>query len=325
MIGLFRTLNPVNLLVLGILSILLRLGIILNPPTNLDFSIFESYASVLFNLPAGNLFDVRTNLLLALIITLVQAVLFNRVINEYNLLGKQSFLPALMYVTCSSLLVHFLVLTPALICNFLVIWILDKFLSVHRKESAQATMFDLGMMVAVGALIYLPFIAMMLLLWICLIIFRPFNWREWLAGVIGFITIYFFIAVAYYWTDSIEKLRDFEVPLAIEFKLFQINIYNYLVLIPLLLILFLSVISLQQRLYRSYVHIRKSFLLLFFMLIFMLLSFFITSKYQVHHFLLAIPAASVFMGYYFMSAGKKWFYESLYLILVGFIIYFQFA
>jgi hypothetical protein len=186
-------------------------------------------------------------------------------------------------------------------------------------------MFDLGMIIAVGALIYLPFAAMMFLLWICLIIFRAFNWREWTVGIIGFITVYFFIAVAYYWTDSFEELRNFKVPLAIDFKLFRINIYNYLVFIPLLLILFLSVISLQQKLYRSYVHIRKSYLMIFFMFVFALLSFFITSKYQVYHFLLAVPATAVFMGFYFISATKRWLYESLYLILVGCIIYFQFV
>ena len=325
MISLFRTLNLINLLLLGIIAVVLRLGILLNPPQSLDFSIFESYASVLFNLPTENLFAVETNLYLALILSVVQAIIFNRIVNEYNLLGKQSFLPALMYVTCSSLLVHFLVLTPVLLCNFLVIWMLDKFLSIHRKESAQGTMFDLGMIIGVGALIYLPFISMMLLLWICLIIFRPFNWREWIAGLIGLATVYFFIAVAYYWTDSFEELKNFKVPLAIEFKLFNIDIYNYLVLIPLVVILFLSVISIQQKLYRSYVHIRKAFLMLFFIFIFSLLSFFITSKYQVYHFLLAVPAASVFMAFYFMSSNKRWFYESLYLILVGCIIYFQFA
>ena len=324
MISLFRRLNPVNILVLGILAVVLRLGIFLNPPESLNFSIFESYASVLFNLPRDPLFNVESNIFLALIITLIQAFLFNKVVNEYNLLGKPTFLPALMYVTCSSLLMHFLVLTPALICNFLVIWMLYKFLSVHRTESAQATMFDLGMIVGVGALIYLPFISMMLLLWICLLIFRPFNWREWVAGLIGFATVYFFIAVAYYLTDSFDELRNFKVPLAIQFRLFQVNIYNYLVLIPLLLIMLLSVFALQQKLYRSYVHIRKSYLLLFFMLIFSILSFFITSKYQVYHFLLAIPPAAVFMSFYFISAARRWFYESMYLILVGFIIYFQF-
>jgi len=325
MINLFRRLNPINVLVLVIVAIILRLGILLNPPQHLGFSALETHASVLFDLSTENFFSVQGNLLVALVITLIQAILFNRVVTNHNLLGKPSFLPALMYITGSGLLVHFLVLTPALLCNFLMIWMLDKFLSVHRKASAQASMFDLGTIIALGTLIYLPFIGMMMLLWICLIIFRPFNWREWIAGIIGFLTIYFFIAVAYYWTDSFDDFRDLQMPLVIEFKRFKINIYNYLVVIPLLLIMFLSVISLQQKFYRSNVHVRKSYLLLFFILVFSFLSFFITSRYQIYHFLLAVPAASVFMGYYFTYAAKRWFYESLYLILAGFIIYFQWA
>ena len=324
MISLFRRLSPVNILLLCIIAVILRAGILLNPPDKLDFKVFEVYLSVLLNIQSNNLFSVEANLFFSILLTLLQALLFNRIVNEYNLLGKPSFLPALMYVTGSSLLMHFLVLTPVLICNFLVIWMLSKFLSIHRKESALSTMFDLGMIIAVGTLIYLPFVVMMLILWISLIIFRAFNWREWIAGILGLATVYFFVAVAYYWTDSFEKLQSFRVPLAIEFKLFPINYYEYLVLIPLLLILFLSIISLQQKLYRSNVHIRKSYLLLFFTFIFSILSFFITSKYQIYHFLLAVPAAAVFMAFYFSHAIKAWFYESLYLMLVGFILYFQF-
>ena len=324
MISLFRRLSPVNILLLCIIAVILRAGILLNPPDKLDFKVFEVYLSVLLNIQSNNLFSVEANLFFSILLTLLQALLFNRIVNEYNLLGKPSFLPALMYVTGSSLLMHFLVLTPVLICNFLVIWMLSKFLSIHRKESALSTMFDLGMIIAVGTLIYLPFVVMMLILWISLIIFRAFNWREWIAGVLGLATVYFFVAVAYYWTDSFEKLQSFRVPLAIEFKLFPINYYEYLVLIPLLLILFLSIISLQQKLYRSNVHIRKSYLLLFFTFIFSILSFFITSRYQIYHFLLAVPAAAVFMAFYFSHAIKAWFYESLYLMLVGFILYFQF-
>ncbi|MBC7915072.1 MAG: beta-carotene 15,15'-monooxygenase, partial [Pyrinomonadaceae bacterium] len=124
---------------------------------------------------------------------------------------------------------------------------------------------------------------------------------------------------------SLSKLENFKVPLATAFpQMFQINIYDYVAIIPVLVILLLSVISLQQKLYRSYVHIRKAYLMLFFIFIFSILSFFILAKHPIYHFLLAIPAASVFMGFYFTSATKAWFYESLYLILVGFIVYFQF-
>jgi len=314
------------LLVLAIIAGILRMGILINPPEKLDFQLLEPYAAVLIRGNMQHLFTAQENILFALVITIIQAILFNSVVNKYSLLSKASFLPALMYVTASSLFVHFLILSPVLICNFLLIWMLDKFLSISRQESAQAIMFDLGMIIATGTLIYFPFALMMILLWVCLMIFRPFNWREWTAGIIGFGTIYFFIGVAYYWTDSLAQLENFTVPLATDLpRLFQINFYDYLSIVPVLVILLLSAFSLQQKLYRSYVHIRKSYLLLFFILIFSILSFFINAEHPLYHFLLCVPAAAIFMGFYFVSATKPWFYESLYLILAGSIIYLQFV
>jgi hypothetical protein len=324
MIRLFKGLNPLILLVLVAIAILLRIGIFVNPPSKLDFALVEPYAAVLINFPAQNLLSIQENIIIALVIILIQAVLFNLVVNNYNLLGKSCYLPALMYVTTSSLLVPFMVLTPALLCNFLLIWMLDKFLSISRQESAQANMYDLGLMIAIGTLIYFPFIVMLILLWISLLIFRPFNWREWIAGLIGFATIYFFIGVAYYWTGSLSDLQNFKVPLATDFpRLFDIKMYDYLVIVPVLVILLLAVFALQQKLYRSYIHIRKSYLLLFFVLLLSLFSFVINAKHPIYHFLMVVPAVAVFMGFYFISATKAWFYESLYLVLAGTIIYFQ--
>lgn len=311
-------------MILALTGGLLRIGILINPPEKLTFSMLEPYAAALIKIPGPDFFTPLENVLLALLISLIQAVLINTVANKYNLLGKQSFLPALMFVTVSSLLVPFLVLSPVLFCNFLFIWMIDRFLSVSRQESAQAVMFDLGMIIATGTLFYFAFASMMILLWMCLMIFRPFNWREWIAGLIGFATIYFFIAVAYYWTDSLALFDNFKVTLATDFtKILQFNIYNYLAIIPVMLILLLSVFSLQRKLYRSNVHIRKSYLFLFLVLMVSMLSFLLVVKHPVTHFLLAVPAASIFMAFYFNSAVKPWFYESLYLLLAVVIIYFQ--
>src|SRR5690606_19950614 len=113
------------------------------------------------------------------------------IINKYNILGKPSYLTALLYVTLASMLTPFLTLSPTIICNFLLIWMIEKFLFIYRRTEINSVMYDLGLIVAVGTLFYFPFIAMFLLLWISLIILRPFNWREWIAGVLGFVTVYF--------------------------------------------------------------------------------------------------------------------------------------
>src|SRR4051812_31637458 len=176
MINQFRKLSPVNLFFLVIISIVLRLGILMHLPEKLNFNFMEPFAWTLINAPSRGLFSPLENVTVATILTLIQAIILNRIINHHNILGKPTFLPALMYVTGSSILMPFLVLNPVIFCNFFILWMIAKFLNIYHKNEARSVMFDLGMIVAAGTLIYFPFIAMMPLLWISLIIFRPFNW-----------------------------------------------------------------------------------------------------------------------------------------------------
>ena len=324
MINQFRSLNPVNLIFLALVAIILRVGVLVKLPEQLSFSLFEPYADILVKVPE-DFFTPFSNVFYAAVIVFIQAVLLNRIVNNYNLLGKPSFIPALMYVTATSLLEPFIVLSPALIANFLIIWMIDKFLSIYRREQVLSVIFDLGMIVAAGALIYSPFVVMLPLVWLALIVFRPFYWREWLAAPLGFITVCFFIGTFYYLKDSLDIFLD-SGPLATTFRTgFKVNLYDYTVLIPLVLILILSFFTLRSKFYRSNVHVRKAYYVLLFLFLFGLLSFYVKSEYSVHHFLLALPAASVFMGHFFASSTRRWFYEGLYILLAVFIIYFQFV
>ncbi|MDF3079050.1 MAG: beta-carotene 15,15-monooxygenase [Sphingobacteriaceae bacterium] len=324
MISLFRRLSPANVVILIVVAILLRIGVFFKLPETLPLSFAEPFSWLLMSTEPLT-FSPFVNVAIAAILVLIQAFIFNAVINEFNLLGKPTQLPALMYVTVSALFAPFLIITPPLICNFLLIWMISKFLSIYRRNDALPVMFDLSMMAAIGSLIYFPFIAMMPLIWLSLLIFRPFNWREWTATLIGFATIYFFLAVYYYWNDSLDKFYTIWLPLANPFVASFTITYGYIVLVPVIIILLLSVFSLQQNFFRSFVHVRKSLQLLFFMLVLALVSFYIKPESRLPHFILGVAPASVFMAYYFLNAKVRWFYESLYLILAGTIIYFQIA
>lgn len=324
MIKQFRSINPLNIILLIGIATLLRVGVLIQLPDQMSFEFMEPFARLLIDEPLENAFSPLANVLMTQIILIIQALIFNRIINYYGLLGKPTFLPALMFVTAGSLLSPFLVLSPALICNFLLLWMIDKFLSIYKRNEVSSVMYDLGMMVAIGTLIYFPFVSMLILTWITLMIFRPFNWREWVAVISGFITIFFFLAVFYFWNDSLDKFYSIWLPLTAKFSPdLRFNLYDSLVLIPVLIILVLGFFQLQLNFFRSVVHLRKSFQLLFFMFLIGLLSFYLKQNLVIYHFLFCIPPAAALMSYYFLYSGKRWFYESLYLILTTSIIYFQ--
>ncbi len=325
MINIFKALNPLNILWLAILLFVLRAGYLFHVPDQLEFSFAEPFSRLLLPVSAHYPFSSAYNVLFAGTLVFAQALLLNYLINHYNLLGKPTFLPALMYIVASGLFGPFLVLSPPLLCNFLVIWMLFKLFSFYKSNDAKSAAYDLGMIAAVGSIIYLPFIYMFLAIWIALILFRPFNWREMVAGIMGYATVFFFLAVFYYLNDSLGQLYDIWKPLGTKFPdSININYYDYLVLIPVIVILLLCFVTLQKNFFKSYVQIRKSFQLLFVIFLITGLSFYVKSPFNLNHFLLCTIPAAVFFSYYFLYARVKWFYETLFLLLLISIIYFQF-
>jgi hypothetical protein len=325
MISVFRTYNPLNVLWLVILLFLLRIGYVYNVPDKMQFTFVEPFARLLVPWAYEYALSPLLNILVAAGLILAQALLFNTLVNQYNLLGKPSFLPALMYVTLSGLFAPFMVLSAPLICNFLLIWMLFKLFNLYKGDDAKSTAYDLGMIVAIGSLIYLPFIYLFLAIWAALVIFKPFNWREWVAGIMGYATIFFFLAVFYYLRGNLAAFYTIWAPLGGGFPVsININYYNYLVLIPVIIIFILGIFKIRQIFFRSYVQTRKSFQLLVVVFIITALSFYVRSHFQLDHFLLCVIPMAVFFSYYFLYANARWFYESLFFLLFAGIIYLQF-
>jgi len=325
MIDIFRRFNPLNIIWLAVLLFILRAGYMLFAPDATPLTLSEPFMRALMPTAYANTLSPTVSVLLAGLVVLLQAVLLNYIINHYNLLGRPSFLPALMYVTLSGLFTPFLVLSPPLLCNFIVIWMLFKLLELYKTEDSKSLAFDLGMLVAVGSLIYLPFTYLLLSIWFAFILFRPFDWREWAASLIGYITIFFFIGVIYYLNDRLPHFHQIWLPLGAKFSVPQVlDKYDFLLLIPVILILLLGTFKLQENFFKSYVLIRKAFQLLFLMVLIGAASFYVRSAFGLSHFLLCVVPVSIFFAYYFLYASKRWMYESLFFLLIASIIYFQF-
>jgi hypothetical protein len=324
MINFFKTLNPFNILWLVVVLSLLRAGYLFNLPGKIDDTFSVPLSKLLLTKSFYFSLSPVVNLLVAAGFVLAQALLLNRLVNHFNLLGKPTFLPALMYVTVTSLFTPFLIVSAPLICNFLLLWMFFKIFGFYKSKDSKAAAFDLGMIVA-GSLIYLPFIYSFILIWAGLVVFKPFNWREWITGIIGYAVIFLFLAVYYYLDNSLPLFGEIWLPLATHFPgNVVINYLNYIVLAPVFLILTLGLVKLQQHFYKSYVHVRRSFQLMIFALILAGLTFYTRAGFQLSHFLLCAVPVAVFLAYYFLHASRRWFYETLYILLLVLIVYFQF-
>lgn len=321
MIKLFRTFHPLSVLPLFAVAILLQAFRWNVSNHELAVSAVQTFCKHLLIHPdVAQTLSFTQSKLIGCLVLFVQAVLFNKVVNDHNLLGKPSFLPALLFVVCTSFADTLGGLSPVLIVNFLLIWLLNQFLICYRKPDARSLIFDMGFMIALATIIYPPMFLFLLIVWVGLLIFRSFNWREWAMSLLGFATVAFFLGFYYYWNGVLWSVGSEWVQVKNDAPF---RALPRLVLFIAFAIGLLALVQLRTNFFRSVVHIRKSFQLLTALLAAVILTANAGFGVQINHYVLASVPVAVLLAYYFMHATKPWVYESLFAALLGTILYFQ--
>jgi len=265
-------------------------------------------------------------IIFAFIMVLFQAFYLESIINSNDLRVKNSHLPSLFYLIIASSMPSFLTLNPVMLANLPLLFTVHLLFSSYRKDEAFSDVFDAGFLVAIASLIYFPAIVFLPMIWIALILLRPFIWREWVISLLGFLVPYIFALSYFFWFDRLgwfvyEKL----------FRLFFVSFlhsaiphayYYYIaIIIPLLIFSLLEHFRLMQT---GQIRIQKYLLLILWFFFFSIGSYLLAPSWSFNHFtLLAIPV-SVFFGNYFLSINRNWIAEILFLLLLATILYGQF-
>lgn len=326
MVQQLRTLNPINLVLLFVLTLVLRVGLFLGMPEAVNSGFFEFFSRILLSFNLDTFLTPFVNISVAVVVVFLQALIFNQVLNNHGILGKSSYLPAATYIIVCSVFTPFLSFTPPLLCNFLILFIFDKILLEYKNSNSVAAMFDLGFVVAIGTLFYFPFVSFLILLWAALLLLKPFYWREWVSVLVGFLTVIFILGVYYYWNDKLLIFLEIWRPLSAKLPIYiNIQVLDYIVLFPIVLCVFLSMYHLNQNFFKSYVLVRKAFQLAICILLIGVVSFYLKPDFRINHFLLCAIPVALSLAYYFVNAKKKWVFETLFFSIISVIIYFQFV
>jgi hypothetical protein len=278
--------------------------------------LYQLVAGLLVNLP-------WLEVVIACLLLVMQAFLLNYIVNENEILSKQTYLPALFYILLMSNNNDMLVLHPLLFANFFMLFAISKLLSSYRKDKAFSQSFDAGILISIATLFYFPYLLFFPLLGVGLIVIRPFNWREWVISFLGVLTPYLFVFTFYFWNDSLDYLfydymfYGFLYPKAV--TVYPSGFYYISGLI--LVILSFSIINIFQGVGMGVQKTKNAIVLLFWFLLFAILAGFIAPESSTKYFSgIAIPAA-VFYANYFANIKKQWWAEFLGLLLILSIIF----
>lgn len=269
-------------------------------------------------LPAGS------GLFLGFVLVTTQAFHLNLILNKHEVLYKQSWLPSLLYLVIAGLMPPFLWMHPLLFVNSIVIFVLDRLFSLYKNPSPLSATFDSAFLLSLSALFYMPAVVLFIFYFLCLIILRPFSWREWMAGIMGMILPFFFAFLYYFLNDKLMSFYERVFISGIKRQIDLSHIFNiqYTLSITLVGIYFvLSLLRLQTNYYKNVTKARLVQQLLILMIPVCLLSVLVSQDELLFRFnTLAIPV-SVYLAYYFLSGKKAWLMELMFLLLVGGWIY----
>lgn len=322
MVTLFKTANPVLLLILIVVGFLLNLNLFLN---DIQLSIETTAPLSKFILQQ---ISFLPNWLLHIIFIgyIVSVGLYlSTVLAKHQLNQKYNFVPALFFVSFFSLINVHCYFSPVFICLPLFIFYLDRLFSTIFSDNNLSNSFEIGFVNGLLCMLYLPFGILIVLSLLAYIYLTNFYWRYWLSIIIGFVAA-ILIAFSFYLLFDIEALFLANLFGGNQSNLFTI-IFNQQFIIQIACLfttLFLMLFFRDDKMFKLTMAYKKSYLML-------LVMFFVFVLLQVRHsqpsyepLLLNFLIGIIFISTFAFQQRNEWLVNSTHVLLILAAIYIQY-
>ncbi len=213
MVGIFKQKNPANALRLLVYALILKFSLFLHPIAPVlhpeDNYLYKLILHALDSFFHGAPICYS---ILSFLILFTQATLFNRICNHNKILPKATYLPGMSYILITSLLRDWNDFSAPLLINSIMIWIWYRMIELYNSPRPGSAIFNIGVFTGIISLLYLPAMIFLLMVLFALVIMRPFRIREWLMGMLGFTSPYYFLFIVLYlsnhwsWKEMLPRI-----------------------------------------------------------------------------------------------------------------------
>lgn len=297
MVFLFRDKSIINIFFLVVLGIGVHLHFFVDaPPVISDFNdgLFSlALKKYLVGLSPTILF------ILYIAVIMVQAIRLNFVLSDLRMFQATNFTAAAAYVLLTGMLTQWCSISPALMANFLLIWLFTKLSRLYNHPSPKTLLFNTGLIVGLAVVCYHPTAILILVVLFALAVVRPFNFAEWVVLLMGILMPYYFLA-------SFLFLRDHLDTFQLYLPYLRLNLPAATWDIPLIVSLSVMVAMLLAGLYcwqvsnkRMVIQIRKNWGVMMVMLLILLPIPFIFLHAGIESGFLSLVPLGAFAGYAF--------------------------
>ncbi|MGI9160143.1 MAG: hypothetical protein ACR2K1_10375 [Saprospiraceae bacterium] len=138
----------------------------------------------------------------AFLLALIQSILVYDLAGRYRLVEPRNWLPSLVCVLIAASLPDFSYLSAPLLAGSLLPLVWGKLFGIYKKAVVISTVFDIGFLLALSALIYPPVLLLTIPAMLGMRSLRSLNMHERLLVVAGIVTPWFLLWTWAFWNDQ---------------------------------------------------------------------------------------------------------------------------
>ncbi len=318
MVSFFKDKSAVSVFWLIVLCCGLHAYSLLNAPL-LNVSVNEGFFYYVLQ-PFTNLQPYTLSIIYVLLVFLI-ALQLNFVVNELNMLTKQSYTPALAFVLLSALLPVFNQISPALLsCNFFI-WIFYSACRLYNAPNAKTAIYNIGLVTGISIILYYAMMPLAIIVLLSFLIIRSFRANELFILLFGILTPFYFLIACLFLKGNLKLLPLPQQLFNISFNSKPQFSITIITLAVAALTTLWAMLVVQQTGSRELIQVRKSWTLAaVFLLFFIPAIVFVQQAYPSAIFVAMIPAAC-YIGYAFSSTARSIIPTIIFWLFVGLCIY----
>lgn len=303
--GIFRSNNPFNVFLIFFLGIILRIQVF----THTTKPVIMQADGFLYIWMVKDLQSVfgETSILftiMAYLFVFLQAILLNTFVNKHKMFGKPNYLPAFAYIVITALRPEWWVFSSALLLNTAIIPVWNNLVGLYKSLHAKSILFSTGLIIGLCSFLYFPAMLFFLLLLVSVLIMRPFRLPEWITGILGLITPYYFLLSVSFLTDTWNLKTFLPVPSWSLVPLVR-DRWTFVLILFISVGLLLGFYYLLNYMNRLAINSRKAWNLLFYYLILALVLPFLSDSVNLSYFFLVLPAVAAGMANLFFYPQNR--------------------
>jgi hypothetical protein len=258
---------------------------------------------------------------LLFIIGLLMAMGWNNALSERGVFKNATIIPAFLFIILSSVFS----LSSFWVCTFILLFVMNKFMLCFQKERPFGLLFDSGFLIGLATVINPICIFFFIITYVAIAVYSTINWRNFLIPIIGLSTPFLFVWAYGFYFDNLPVLNDYYFT-SIKWSPPNIDYsFPFLVWSTLLLLLFFFAIrELALWLSMKSLRSRKAFYVFFSYSVCAFIGFFFVQDSWNYLLFFTLPF-TVLTANYFIFLEKRWWYESLFILILISTVYLKLA